>query len=102
MMRVWLVVALSGAGTMLLKAAGPALLGRRRLPERVASILGLLGPALLSALVVTQVFGGATGLVLDHRSIGIAAAALALFLRLPVAVAVVAAAAATALGRIVL
>lgn len=65
-------------------------------------MLGLLGPALLSALVVTQVFGGVTALVLDDRSIGIAAAALALFLRLPVAVVVVAAAAATALARIVL
>jgi branched-subunit amino acid transport protein len=99
-MTVWIVVAASGAATLLLKALGPVLLGGRSLPSGVVAVIALLGPTLLAALVATQVFGGDRELVVDARVVGIAVAALAIALRLPILVVVTAAAAATALARI--
>lgn len=45
------------AGSFLLKAAGPALLGDRELPPWSRAVIALLAPALLAALVVTEVLG---------------------------------------------
>jgi len=67
---VWLVVLVVGAATVALKATGPVLLGNRELPEPVARVVALLGPVLLSALVVTQTVGGDNELVLDARLAG--------------------------------
>ena len=69
----WLVIAVVGAVTMLFKASGPVLLGRRDLPPRVASVVEVLAPAMLAALVVTQTVGGDRELVLDERLVGVAA-----------------------------
>lgn len=101
MSKAWLVVVLTGAGTVALKAAGPMLLGRRPLPAPVTRVLELLAPALLAALVVTLVFGGDRELVVDHRVVGLAAALGAVALRAPMAVVVVGAAVATAVARLV-
>jgi branched-subunit amino acid transport protein len=57
MSDVWVVVVVVGAATVLFKAAGPVLLGRRPLPRRVDSVVQLLAPVMLTALVVTQTFG---------------------------------------------
>jgi branched-subunit amino acid transport protein len=100
MTDAWVVVALTGVGTIALKAAGPMLLGHRSLPAPVMRVLDLLAPALLAALVVVLVFGEEQRLVLDHRVIGLAAALGAAALRAPMAVIVVAAAVATALARL--
>jgi len=97
----WLLVALVGAGTIAIKAAGPVLLGGRPLPQRLTGVVELLAPALLGALVVVQTFGDAQSLVLDERLIGVAAAGVALWRRAPLLVVVVVAAAATALARLV-
>jgi branched-subunit amino acid transport protein len=99
MSAVWLVVLAVGAATILLKAAGPVVLGGRALPPRVTGIVVLLAPALLAALVVTQVLGGERRLVFDERLVGIAAAGLALLARAPILVVVSAAAVATAAAR---
>jgi branched-subunit amino acid transport protein len=95
----WIVVAAVGLATLAIKATGPVLLGGRPLPPRVASVVGLLAPAVLSALVVTQVVGGDRELVVDERVAGLAAGAVALALRAPMIAAVVVAAVATALLR---
>ena len=99
MSRVWLAVVLVGAATVTLKAAGPVLLGDRGLPTRVRSVVGLLAPALLAALVVTQTFGSGRHVVVDARVAGVASAAVALRLRAPTLVAVVLAAGVTAALR---
>jgi branched chain amino acid efflux pump len=65
----------------------------------LGGVIELLAPAVLSALVVTQLVAGDRELVLDERLVGIAAAALALLLRAPLLVVIVAAAVATALAR---
>jgi len=102
MSAVWWSVLLVGAGTVLLKAAGPVLLGGRTLPPSLGGMLDLIAPSVLAALVVTQLVGGDRELVLDERLAGIAAAAVALALRAPILVVVVVAAVTTALLRLVL
>jgi branched-subunit amino acid transport protein len=96
---VWVTVAVVGVLTIAFKAAGPVAMGGRSLPPRLRGIIELLAPALLAALVVTQVFAADEELVLDARAVGIAAAGAALALRLPILAVIVVAAAATALAR---
>ena len=100
MSAVWTLVLLVGAATVLLKSSGPLLLASRELPAGLAGVVGLLAPALLGALVVTQTLGGGDGeFVLDARIAGLGAAVLALLLRMPLLVVVAAAAVVTALAR---
>ena len=101
MSATWLVVALVGAGTIAIKAAGPVLLGGRPLHPRLTGVVELLAPALLGALVVVQTFGDGQSLVLDERLIGVAAAGIAVWRKAPLLVVVAVAAAATAVARLV-
>ena len=96
MSNIWLAIVVVGAATVLLKAAGPLLLGGRDLPPRVNALVVLLAPAVLAALVVTQVVGGDRELVFDARLVGLGAAGVAIALRAPLVVVVAVAAAATA------
>jgi branched chain amino acid efflux pump len=98
---VWVAVVTVGVGTMTLRALGPALLGKRQLPARLDALVSLLAPTLLAALVVTQTFGSASGIVADARIVGVGTAAIAIALRAPLLLVVVVAAAATALVRAV-
>jgi branched-subunit amino acid transport protein len=98
--ETWIVIVTVGAMTIALKAVGPVLLGGKPLPEHLTGIVGLLAPALLAALVVTQVLGGDEEIVLDARLVGLAAAVVALLLRAPLLVVVIAAAASTAVVRL--
>jgi branched-subunit amino acid transport protein len=100
-MTVWLVVAVVSAATIVFKASGPLLLGRRRLPELVAGPVAVLAPVLLAALVVTQTVGGDNELVLDARLAGVGAGAVAIAARVPLPAVVIVAAAATAATRLV-
>jgi branched-subunit amino acid transport protein len=96
----WLVIAVVGALTMAFKAAGPVLLGTRELPDRVASVVEVLAPAMLAALVVTQTVGGDRELVVDERLAGVAAGAVAVWLRAPLLAVMLVAAATAALIRL--
>ena len=100
MSDVWIAVIVVGAATIALKSVGPVLLGGKPLPEHLTGVVALLAPALLSALVVTQVLGGDEEIVLDARLVGLAAAVVALLLRAPLLVVVIAAAASTAIVRL--
>jgi len=96
---VWIVVVVVGALTVGLKAVGPVVLGGRDLPRPVLSVVALLAPALLAALVAVSIFGLGRDLVLDARVVGLVAATAALLVRAPILVVVLAAAVATALTR---
>jgi branched-subunit amino acid transport protein len=96
----WLVIGIVGAVTIAFKAAGPVLLGTRELPPRVASVVEVLAPAMLAALVVTQTVAGDRELVLDERLAGIVAGAIAVWLRAPLLAVMVVAAATAALIRL--
>jgi branched-subunit amino acid transport protein len=97
--EVWIAVGAIGLATVALKAAGPVLAGGRALPAPLQSLLPLLAPALLAALVVTQTFGDGRSLVLDERAAGMAAAAVPVLLKAPVLVTVAVAAGVTAALR---
>jgi branched-subunit amino acid transport protein len=75
----WILVIVVGAATVLFKAAGPVFLGNRQLPARVDSVVALIAPVMLTALVVTQTFGGDEEITVDARVPGVAAAALAIW-----------------------
>ena len=100
MSGIWGIVAAIGLGTLAIKAAGPVLLGGRPLPVRVKSVVALLAPALLAALVATATLGQGQSLVVDARIIGVGAAIAALWLRAPTLAVVLVAAVAAALARL--
>jgi branched chain amino acid efflux pump len=79
----WVLVIWVAATTAVIRAAGPVALGGRELPPRAMAVIGLLAPALLAALVMTQTFGseGSSDLVLDERVVGVAGAGVVLSLR---------------------
>jgi branched-subunit amino acid transport protein len=97
----WVVIGVVGAVTMAFKASGPVLLGRRALPPRLGSVVGVLAPAMLAALVVTQAVGGDRALVFDERLLGVLAGGIAVRLRAPLLAVMAVAAAVAALARLV-
>lgn len=97
----WQAVVLVGIGAVAFKAAGPLVIGGRALPSRVSGLVGALAPALLGALVATQVFAGQRALTVDARAAGLLVAAGLIAARAPVLVAVLGAAVATGLARAV-
>ncbi len=99
MTALWVTIVAVAVASAAIKAAGPVLIGGRELPQRATSVIALLAPALLAALVVTETFGEDQHLVLDERVVGVAVAGVALALRVPVLGAVALAAATTALVR---
>ena len=100
MSGVWVVVAVVGIATIAFKAAGPVVIGRRELPPRIQSLVELLAPVMLIALVVTQTFGGDQEIEIDARVAGVGAAVVALAFRAPIIVAMAIAALVTALLRL--
>jgi branched-subunit amino acid transport protein len=101
MRDAWIVVAGVGLAHIAFKAAGPVVLGRRALPGRVHSVIELLAPVMLIALVVTQTFGGDQEIEVDARVAGVGAAVAALALRAHIIVAMAVAALVTAAVRLV-
>lgn len=100
MSPVWAAVLGAGAATVVLKATGPVLLGKRELPSWLAGPVSLLAPTVLAAFVVTQAVGGHREIVADARLVGLGAGAIAVALRAPILAVVIVAAAAAALARL--
>ena len=89
--------------TLLLKGTGPMALGGRRPPERAMSVVSLVAPAIVSALVVYETFSRtSSGVTVDERVIGQLAACGAIVAKLPMTAVILIAAATTALARLVL
>jgi branched-subunit amino acid transport protein len=59
--------------TAVLKAIGPIALGGRELPLWVTSVIVLLAPALLAALVFTQAFADGKDLAVGAETAGVVA-----------------------------
>ena len=100
MSEAWAAVIVIGVATIAIKSAGPLLAGGRELPKPIADVVGLLAPAVLAALVVTQTVGGDEELVIDERVVGLGVAAIAIALRAPILVSVATAAVVTAVLRL--
>ena len=96
----WIVVIVVGTLSIAFKAAGPVFLGGRRLPPRIESVVALIGPVMLTALVVTQTVGGHEEIVIDARVPGVATAAVAVWRGVPIVAAMAIAALVTGLLRL--
>ena len=94
------VLAVMATGTYALKAAGPLLLGGRRLPTSLQALVDLLPAALLASLAVVSTVGAGTSVVVDARLVGVVVAGLALWRRAPFVVVIVVASMATAAVRL--
>jgi hypothetical protein len=64
---VWLTIILVAVASATIKAAGPLLLGDRQLGPRATAVIALLGPALLTALVLVDTITAGQRLVVDAR-----------------------------------
>ncbi len=80
MTAVWVTIGGLAVTTALIRAAGPMLLGGRKLPARLRQTIALLAPALLAALVVVQTLSVPEGgeLEVDERVLGVGAAGVLL------------------------
>ena len=87
------------AVTAAIKAIGPVALGGRELPTWFTSVVILLSPALLAALVATQAFAEGDRLALSADTAGVAAGGLAIWRTGSIIACVVIAAAVTAAVR---
>lgn len=99
MTTLWVTIVAVAIANAAIKAVGPVLVGGRDLPPRIVSVIALLAPALLTALVITETFSEDRHYVLDEKAVGVAVAGVALALRAPVLLAVALAALTTALIR---
>ena len=101
MSSAWALVIVVGACTIALKALGPLVLGGRELPPRVQSVIALLAPTLLAALVAVSTFDPDRELFIEGgMAAGMAAAGVAVALRAPILVVVGVAALGAALVRL--
>lgn len=99
MSTAWALVAGCAVVTFAIKAAGPIALGGRQLPAWFASIVRLMAPALLAALVATHSLANGHHLGVSASTAGVAASALVMQRTRSIAWCVVSAAVVTGLLR---
>ena len=92
----WGVVGGAAAVTAVIKGIGPFALGGRELPEWFSSVVVLLAPALLAALVVASTLADGKNLHVGANTAGVAVAGVAFWRGASVIVGVVIAAVVTA------
>lgn len=73
---IWLVIALCAVVTFTIKAVGPVVLGGRDLPGAFSRVVGLMAPALLAGLIVTNALADGDRLAIGADTAGVAASAL--------------------------
>jgi branched-subunit amino acid transport protein len=78
MADVWLTIAALAVTTATIRASGPLAIGDRRIPERFNGVIDLLGPALLTALIVTETLGGDRSIEVSASLAGVCAAGVLL------------------------
>jgi uncharacterized membrane protein len=88
MTAVWISIAVVAAANFAIKAAGPVLLGGRELPPPFVAVIALLGPALLTALVVVGTFSEGSDLRIDAQAAGVAVSGAAFLTRVPMLAAI--------------
>jgi branched chain amino acid efflux pump len=100
MADVWITIAALTITSVMIRASGPLLVGGRSIPPRFSGVIDLLGPALLTALIVNETLGGDRSLEISASIAGVAAAGFVLLRkRSAVLSAIIVSAAVTALLR---
>lgn len=96
-MRVWLSVLAVTVISWLMKASGPLVIGRRKLPPAAIRVTALTAPVLLAGLIVTELGGKE----LDWTQlVGVGAAGALALAKVPMLLAVGAAIVVTAMVRL--
>jgi uncharacterized membrane protein len=85
---VWTSIAVVAVANFAIKAAGPVLLGGRKLPPLVVEVIALLAAAILTALVVVGTFSEDGRLSVDAQTVGVGVAGVAFLARLPMLAAI--------------
>ncbi|WP_336317616.1 AzlD domain-containing protein [Streptomyces lavendofoliae] len=98
----WTLVVALGVIAIAIRAAGPLLLGDWKPSRRAQRTLHMVAPAILTALVVLQLFTTGQEYRFDARLAGLAAAVVALALRASLMITVVSAVLATVITRALL
>ena len=98
---IWWTIAGCTVVTAVIKGIGPLALGGRDIPVRFTSVIALMAPALLAALVMTSTFAIRDQWHVGAHTVGVAVGGLILVRRGPLVVAVIAAVGVTALLRAV-
>jgi branched-subunit amino acid transport protein len=99
MSGAWELVAGCAVITFAIKAAGPIALGGRKLPAWFASVVALMAPALLAALVATHSLTNGHHVEVGASTVGVLASALVMQRTRSIAWCVLSAAVVTALLR---
>lgn len=94
--EVWLLIGGLIVTTVLIKAAGPVLVGGRDLPAPFLRVVALAAPPLLAALVVTNVLVDGRRISAGADTVGVAVGAILLICRVPLVVSATVAVAVTA------
>ena len=97
----WLLIGACAVVTAVIKAAGPVALGGRELPGWFSSVIRLMAPALLAALVCASALAEGDRLAVGADTAGVAVAGVVLWRGGSVIAGVAVAAAVTALLRAV-
>lgn len=87
-MRLWLSILAVCAANWLFKAAGPLVLGDRRLPFVARRVVALMAPVLLAGLIVVELAGPDWHGLDGPQVLGVAVAGLAWSVRAPMLIAV--------------
>jgi branched-subunit amino acid transport protein len=102
MSQQWTLIAGCAVVTALIKAAGPVAFGGRPLPPRLGGMIGLVAPAVLVALIVTQALADGDHIAIGADTAGVASAGVVVWrggsILLVVAVAMAVTAGLRALG----
>jgi branched-subunit amino acid transport protein len=101
MSTAWELVMGCAAVTFAIKAAGPIALGGRELPAWFSSVVTLLAPALLAALVATHSLASGRHLEIGAQTGGVLVSAVVMWKTRSIPLCVVTAAAVAALLRTV-
>lgn len=78
-MTIWLLIGGCALVTAAIKAFGPIAVGGRELPPAFMSVIGLMAPPLLVALVVTSALANGKELGIGADTAGVAVAGVALW-----------------------
>jgi branched-subunit amino acid transport protein len=97
--NLWLLIAGCVATTVLIKAAGPVMLGGRELPAWSIRVVACMAPALLAALVATAAFADGQNLEVGAETVGMLAGGAVLWRGRSVVMAVLVAVVVTACLR---
>jgi len=100
--QIWVAIGALAVATVVIKAAGPIALGGRTPGPRFLQVVALMAPALLSALVVTNVLADGRHLGVGADTAGVAVAGVLLWRGHSLVLAVVVSVAVTATLRALL